>query len=93
MIGGQIQDTGDGMLHFSRVLSRAINMHTPVFFWHSVCDLSFQIKVLLSADVELPLKPARRGGQFCSGPAAFEAHGRHDMGLPLFRLPRSQYSG
>jgi len=62
LIGMQVQGMRDQMLHFARVLGRAMDMHRTALFRNRVADLAFQIELLLTAHIELRLESMRRFG-------------------------------
>ncbi|MNL45341.1 hypothetical protein D3C87_1679800 [compost metagenome] len=56
----QVEHRGHQLLDLGRVLSRGIHQHAAVLGRHHRCNLGFQIKVFLTADMQLPLNAVFR---------------------------------
>ncbi len=85
-----VQGVGDHVLHFGRVLSRAVDQHAAAFLGNGIRDLAFQVELLLTADVQLAfqLMPGALEGGF--DVAACQVHRRHHEGLRLARRLRRE---
>ena len=61
----QVQRMTHHVLHFGGVLCGAVNMKAIVLFGHDVTNLTFEIELLLTVDIELPAEGVRRTGHRC----------------------------
>ena len=60
LVGMQLQRVRDEVLHFARVLRRAVHVHAVAFLRDRIADLAFEVELLLAADLERAVEPARR---------------------------------
>ena len=83
------------VLHFGRVLRRAVHVHRAALFRNGVADLSFQVELLLAADVERGLELVRCAidGAACATVVRFadDVYRRHDVLAPGVRVLRREH--
>ncbi len=79
------------VLHLGGMLRRAVHPHAAVLERHRVGDLPFEVELLLAADRQRALQPARRGGDRGLRVAAHDVHRRQHVLLLGVRVARRQH--
>ena len=97
----QVHRVRDQVLHLARMLGRAVDMQRAALLRNGVADLALEVELLLPADVERGLEPARRGrdGGAHRGlvaavggtAAAHDVHRRHHVLAARMRVLRRQH--
>ena len=82
IVGVQLQGMRDQMLHFARVLRRAVQVQAAAFGRNRVTDLAFKVELFLAADFKRAFEAMRRLGNRRLGTAicfAHQVHGRQHI--------------
>ncbi|MGF6751452.1 hypothetical protein OKW36_007112 [Paraburkholderia sp. MM5482-R1] len=85
------QRVRDEVLHFGRMLGRAVDVHAVVVLRHRVRDLPFQIELLLAAEPHLTGLAMRGTRHLRASVAARELHRRQHELVRGARLLRAQH--
>ncbi len=91
LVRDELQRMRDDMLHLGRMLRRAVEVDATVLLRQRVGDLTFEIELLLPADVELAAHSPRRRDHGGGRVAALKMHRRQHIRLQALRFLRCQH--